>query len=69
MRKKSSFNITPLSCADLGKLYGVHSKTFKKWINPFKEKIGKRIGRYYSIRQVKIIFRYLGLPARFNEND
>lgn len=69
MRKKSSTNITPLSCSELGELYGVHSKTFKKWIFPFKDKIGKRIGRYYSIRQVKIIFRYLGLPARFTKDD
>ncbi|HMJ46566.1 MAG TPA: hypothetical protein VK498_04520 [Ferruginibacter sp.] len=37
-------------------------KTFGTWIKPFLDEIGPRRGRYFTVRQVKIIFERLGLP-------
>ncbi|MFC4262329.1 hypothetical protein ACFOWM_05545 [Ferruginibacter yonginensis] len=56
-------SIKPSSPVDLAKLYGVCDKTFKKWLKPFEAAIGERIGRYYSIAQVRIIFEKLGEPG------
>lgn len=43
-----------------GRLYGMDYKTFRKWLLPHKEAIGKRIEYYYNFRQVGIIFQKLG---------
>lgn len=49
-------------------MYGVSDRTLKKWLLPFEEKIGKKVGWYYSVNQVKIIFQSLGLPNRAIDN-
>ena len=52
--------------AELSELYGVCSRTLKKWITPFETEIGERRGRYYTINQVKVIYDKLGLPAEIS---
>ena len=57
----------PLKCysnIQLATLYEVSPKTFRTWLKPFKSIIGKRIGIYYNINQVSIIFEKLGRPGR-----
>ena len=49
-------------------MYGVSDRTLKKWLFFFEEKIGKKVGWYYSVNQVKIIFQSLGLPNRAIDN-
>ncbi len=49
---------------ELAILYEVDPKTFRRWIQPFKAEIGERIGHYYSIPQVKIIFKRLDIPNK-----
>lgn len=34
-----------------------------KWLVPFEEEIGVRVGRYFTVRQVRVIISKLGLPA------
>ncbi|HYG53119.1 MAG TPA: hypothetical protein VD905_19605 [Flavobacteriales bacterium] len=55
--------LKPYSTQELADLYGISVHTFKKWIAPFKESLGKKIGWYWSIPQVKIIFQKLDLPS------
>jgi len=43
-------------------MYRVSKNTFKKWLLPFQDDLGVRVGYYYSINQVKKIFEKLGLP-------
>lgn len=56
--------LKPYSKQELADLYGIGIKTFKKWLQPFKHEIGLQCGRYYTVLQVRIIFRRLGLPNR-----
>lgn len=55
--------LRPQTNVQLAQLYGVHPKTFHRWLEPFKEQIGERTGYYYSINQVRIILKCLGLPG------
>ena len=55
--------LCPLSSTSLAKMYKVHYKTFSKWLQPFAEQIGLKVGRFYNVNQVRIIVRCLGLPA------
>lgn len=57
----------PLKCytsTQLAEIYEVCPKTFRKWLKPFKAEIGVRVGFFYSIKQVAIIFEHLGVPGR-----
>jgi hypothetical protein len=55
--------IRPCSLKELSNIYGVTVRTIKKWIAPHEKEIGNKIGRYYNVLQVKIIFEKLGLPG------
>jgi hypothetical protein len=48
-------------------VYEVDWRTLKKWLQPFEIEIGEKIGRFYSIRQVEIIFDKLGYPYIIQE--
>jgi transposase-like protein len=59
-----TFVIHPLSVKELADIYQVSNVTFKKWLLPIKEKLGKREGWFYSIEQVKMIVTHLGFPEK-----
>ena len=69
MNELKTIALRPYSTGELAEIYGVHSKTFSKWLKPFAEEIGSRRGRMYSIVQVKIIFEKLGVPGIVREAD
>ena len=54
--------VRPCYPADLCRMYGVTPRTFRKWISPHLQFIGKRIGNYYTTLQVLIIIERLGPP-------
>jgi hypothetical protein len=53
--------LKPYSLKELGELYGMDYRTFKSWISPLKNELGRKFGRY-TINQVKFIFEEMGLP-------
>jgi hypothetical protein len=55
--------LKPYSIGELAKLYDVDRKTFRSWLKPIMKELGKRQGRYYNIKQMKIIFKQLDFPA------
>ena len=55
------------SIGELSKLYDMSVKTMNRWLTPHIEIIGKREGRYYTVKQVEKIFDLLGLPKDFDE--
>ena len=60
--KKVTIEVKPYSIRELAELYGVSPKVFRNWLSLFENSIGERMGHYYTVRQVKIIFDKLGIP-------
>jgi transposase len=58
----SYFPIRPYTLKELASLYHVSKETFRGWLSKFKDEIGERDGRIYSIAQVEIIAKRLGWP-------
>lgn len=56
--------LKPYSIGELALIYQVDYRTLKKWMKPFSGQLGDRIGRYYSITQVEIIFLHLKVPSK-----
>lgn len=59
--------IRPCSCKELAHMYEMDRKTISRWLKPHQSRIGKRIGWYYNIRQMEIIFEVLGMPNCFDD--
>jgi hypothetical protein len=62
--KKKKTILKPYCLKDLQELYGVTYATLKLWLKGFETELGERVGRYYSIKQVKMIFEKLGTPGQ-----
>lgn len=63
MVTESKIEIRAYSKQELAHLYNIGVKSMSSWLKPFDKCIGKRIGRYYTPKQVKVIFEKLGLPG------
>lgn len=59
---KQSLGIRPYSKKELAALYEMPRRSFYTLFKLHEEHIGKKIGRYYSVAQVEIIFKRIGLP-------
>jgi hypothetical protein len=62
MRGDNDIIIKPYSHGDLCRLYNVTWHVMHIWLKPFEHLIGPKVGRYYTIKQVAIIFANLGWP-------
>ncbi len=61
--KNGKLKLLPYSLVELSTVYNVCDRTMKKWLKPFEQQIGPRLGRYYNISQVRMILEKLGLPS------
>ena len=61
--------VRPYTAKELCKIYGISDKTFVKWLQPFKEQVGDKQGRFYTVWQVQYIFEKLGIPYSIKVND
>ena len=52
---------------ELADIYEVSKCTLNRWLKPYREKIGKREGLHYTVKQIRIIFDALGLPGKIEE--
>jgi transposase len=52
------------SVKELAALFDVSRPTLVRWLKPYKSQIGKRIGHFYTLKQVEIIFKSIGWPSR-----
>ena len=64
---KRIVEIKSYSIGELSKLYEMSVKTMNRWLKPHNDIIGKREGRYYTVKQVKQIFDLIGLPKDYDE--
>lgn len=59
--------LVPIKCythQDLMNHYGVSWPTLLKWIKPFEKLLGEKVGHFYTVKQVRIIFEKLGHPEQ-----
>jgi hypothetical protein len=59
-------NKVPVKCYTIGELatlYDLTVKAFRTLLKPHQPFIGKRVGRYYTCKQVLIIFDRIDLPG------
>jgi hypothetical protein len=61
--------IKPYMLCELAAIYGTSRITMRKWINKIESQVGKREGRYYTIPQVKIIFKLLDTPSMLKATE
>lgn len=66
---KMQVPVKPYTLTELSKIYGVCTRTLKKWINEFKNEVGEKKGRYYTIPQVKVIFQNLCFPHTMDPKE
>lgn len=62
---EEQLKLVPIKCythQDLMHHYGVAWSTLQKWIKPFEKQIGEKVGHFYTVKQVRIIFENLGHP-------
>jgi DNA-binding transcriptional MerR regulator len=60
--EKKTIEIKPYMIGELAKYYQVSEKTLRCWLKGFADRLGERNGRYYTIKQVEMIFQELGTP-------
>ncbi len=65
--KYSIVEVYPSTVKELALQYRVDYRTFTRWIEKFEYKVGQRVGRYYSVKQVEIIIECLGAPYEVGE--
>jgi DNA-binding transcriptional MerR regulator len=63
MNTTSDTKIKAYTPNELASLYGVTRKTLRTWLLPHQQDVGERISKYYTARQVRIIFERLGEPG------
>ena len=49
----------PMTLKELADRWNVSVRTVRKWLEPFEDEIGPRVGNIYSSHQVKIILSKL----------
>lgn len=59
--------IKPYSKKELAAIYGITPRSFSTWLKPFSNLIGRKIGKYYNINQVKMIVDKLGFPCTMED--
>jgi hypothetical protein len=63
MITQNSNQVKPCTTKELAAKYEVTPKVLRGWLRPHKKHIGKKIGHYYTILQIRIIFDRLGDPG------
>lgn len=58
--------VRPYTVKELAELYCVTPHTIRAWLKPHRLRIGPRIGYFYTVKQVLIIFECIG-PPPFSE--
>lgn len=60
--ENTHFMLRPYMKKELAQLYNMSPKSFNGIIRDFEDEIGKKKGRYYTIKQVETIVKCVGFP-------
>jgi len=61
-----TIQIRSYSIGELSKMYNMSVRTMNRWLKPHAVTIGKREGRYYTLKQIEKIFELIGLPKEYD---
>jgi len=64
MSTTNEITVKHYTTTELSALYGVSTKTLKRWLRPLASVIGENDGRFFTILQVKLIFEKIGIPKQ-----
>jgi phage antirepressor YoqD-like protein len=64
---RDAIEARPYSITELASLYKMTRKTMNKWLMPHAHLIGKRVGRFYNVKQVLLIFELIDLPCKVGD--
>jgi hypothetical protein len=59
-----AISIRAYSHKELASLYSISWITLQKWLEPYEQFLGEKVGHFYNAKQVKMIFEFLGRPER-----
>ena len=62
MKVSMRIGIKPYTKKELAVLYELSPRAFYTMFKPHEDAVGKKLGRYYSVKQVEDIFNKPGLP-------
>lgn len=62
-------DLRPYSKKELANLYNRSVTSFNTILKPYEEDIGKKIGRYYTVAQVGVVFKKLNPPDCFLKDE
>lgn len=68
MGRYSLPDLRPYTLKELYNLYGVSEGVMRRMLKSLKEELGPKLGHYFTVKQVQIIFNSLGPPQIFIEN-
>ena len=61
-------HLKPYTIKEIAAMYGISTKTIHRWMEPIKNEVGEKRGRYYTVNQVERIFNEIGLPRVIEYN-
>jgi transposase-like protein len=62
MKISAVTEVKPYTLKELSHIYGISEKTMRRWLKPLKDQTGPKRSQYFTVRQVEIIFKNLGIP-------
>ena len=69
MNNHNGIIIRPYTHKELAALYKVSWLTLQRWLKPHEEMIGRKIGHFYTARQVETIFKLIGWPESVYQQE
>lgn len=63
----NQLDIKPYTKKELAEIYGISPRSFCTWFKKIEPQIGKKVGKYFSVNQVRLIIDKLGLPGTIRE--
>ena len=64
MSNETYIMVRPYMLSELTNIYNISPKTIRNWLKRIEHELGERHGRYYSAKQVEIIFKNFGIPYK-----
>ena len=61
--------IKPYTKKELAEIYGISPRSFCTWFKKIEPEVGKKVGKYFSVNQVRLIIEKLGLPGTIGESQ